>query len=275
MEIGMSRASMTKEVFNELKNANIKYIEISLSKENAEKMDFQEVKALADESGVKIWSYHLPFMPFKEIDISNPEIAQKTVEYLKYFIENGAKIGIDKFVIHASGEPIREEDRRVRMDTAKKSLKELAEYADSFGAIIAVENLPRTCLGRDSKDILELLSADSRLKSCFDTNHLLKEDSSEYIKAVGEKIVTTHVSDYDFKDERHWLPGEGKIDWQRLYSDLKSVGFDGMWLYELNLSSTKTIDREKDLTAFDVYENATSIFEGKALTPKGKVKENL
>ena len=275
MKIGMSRASMTKEVFNELKNANIKYIEISLSKENAEKMDFQEVKALADESGVKIWSYHLPFMPFKEIDISNPEIAQKTVEYLKYFIENGAKIGIDKFVIHASGEPIKEEDRRVRMDTAKKSLKELAEYADSFGAIIVVENLPRTCLGRDSKDILELLSADSRLKSCFDTNHLLKEDSSEYIKAVGEKIVTTHVSDYDFKDERHWLPGEGKIDWQRLYSDLKSVGFDGMWLYELNLSSTNTIDREKNLTAFDVYENATSIFEGKALTPKGKVKENL
>ena len=275
MKIGMSRASMTKEVFNELKNANIKYIEISLSKENAEKMDFQEVKALADESGVKIWSYHLPFMPFKEVDISNPEIAQKTVEYLKYFIENGAKIGIDKFVIHASGEPIKEEDRRVRMDTAKKSLKELAEYADSFGAIIVVENLPRTCLGRDSKDILELLSADSRLKSCFDTNHLLKEDSSEYIKAVGEKIVTTHVSDYDFKDERHWLPGEGKIDWQRLYSDLKSVGFDGMWLYELNLSSTKTIDREKNLTAFDVYENANLIFEGKALTPKGKVKENL
>ena len=31
--------SLTKNLFNELKNANIKYIEISLSKENAEKMD--------------------------------------------------------------------------------------------------------------------------------------------------------------------------------------------------------------------------------------------
>lgn len=275
MEIGMSRASMTKEVFYELKNANIKHIEISLSMEKINNLDFQEVKELAEETGVNLWSFHLPFMPFAELDISNPNIAEKTVAYLKEIIKKAAGIGIDKFVIHASGEPIAEEDRRVRMDTAKNSLKELCEYADSFGAIIIVENLPRTCLGRDSSDILELLSVDPRLKSCFDTNHLLKENSSDYIKAVGEKIVTTHVSDYDFKDERHWLPGEGKIDWQRLYGDLKSVGFDGAWLYELNLSSTKTIDREKDLTAFDVYENATSIFEGKALFPKGKVKENL
>ena len=273
MEVGMSRSSMTKEVFYELKNANVKYIEISLSKENAEKMDFQEVKALADESGVKIWSYHLPFMPFKEIDISHPSLAQKTVEYLKYFIENGAKIGIDKFVIHASGEPIAEDERKIRMETAKKSLKELCEFADKFGAIIVVENLPRTCLGRDSKDILELLSVDNRLKSCFDTNHLLKENSSEYIKAVGNKIVTTHVSDYDFKDERHWLPGEGKIDWQKLYTDLKSVGFDGTWLYELNLGSNHTIDRERNLCASDVKKNAEEIFAGKKPTPHGVAKE--
>ena len=210
---------------------------------------------------------------FAEIDISNPELAKKTVEYLKYFIENGAKIGIDKFVIHASGEPIKEEDRATRMETAKESLRELCEFADNFGAVIAVENLPRTCLGRDSKDILELLSVDKRLRSCFDTNHLLQEDSSKYIKAVGEKIITTHISDYDFKDERHWLPGEGKIDWQRLYSDLKSIGFDGAWLYELNLTANHTIDRERDLCAGDVRKNAEEIFAGKKPTPIGKAKE--
>lgn len=275
MVIGMSRASVSESIFKELKDAQVKYFEVSLYKEEVEKLDFAYLKETAEKYGIVLWSFHLPFMPFAEIDISNPEIAEKTVEYLKYFIENGAKIGIDKFVIHASGEPIKEEDRRVRMDTAKKSLKELCEFADKFGAVIAVENLPRTCLGRDSSDILELLSADSRLKSCFDTNHLLKEDSTEYIKAVGEKIITTHVSDYDFKDERHWLPGEGKIDWQRLYSDLKSVGFDGAWLYELNLGAGWTIDRDRDLTAHDVKKNAQEIFDGKKPTPHGKAKENL
>ena len=57
MEIGMSRASMTKEVFYELKNANIKHIEISLSREKINNLDFQEVKELAEETGVNIWSF--------------------------------------------------------------------------------------------------------------------------------------------------------------------------------------------------------------------------
>ncbi len=273
MDVGMSRGSISREVLTELKNAGIKHLEISLPSDKVMSINFKEVKELADEIGVNIWSFHLPFWPFDEIDISMPSLAEKTVEYLKYFIKNGAEIGIDKFVIHASGEPIAEEDRPVRMETAKKSLKELAEYADKYGAIIVVENLPRTCLGRDSRDMLMLLSADERLKSCFDTNHLLKENSSEYIRAVGKKIVTTHVSDYDFKDERHWLPGEGKIDWQRLYSDLKEVGFDGAWLYELNLKASWTIDRERDLCACDVKKNADEIFAGKMPTPHGIAKE--
>ena len=194
MEVGMSRASVSESIFKELKDAQVKYLEVSLYKEEVEKLDFNYLKKTAEKYGIVLWSFHLPFMPFAEIDISNPEIAEKTVEYLKCFIENGAKIGIDKFVIHASGEPIAENDREIRMQTAKKSLKELADFADKYGAVIAVENLPRTCLGRDSSDMLELLSADSRLKSCFDTNHLLKEDSCEYIKAVGEKIKNVTVN---------------------------------------------------------------------------------
>ncbi|MBQ3041478.1 MAG: sugar phosphate isomerase/epimerase [Clostridia bacterium] len=275
MEVAMSRASVSESIFKELKDAQVKYFEVSLYKEEVEKLDFNYLKKTAEKYGIVLWSFHLPFMPFAEIDISNPEIAEKTVEYLKYFIENGAKIGIDKFVIHASGEPIAENDREIRMQTAKKSLKELADFADKYGAVIAVENLPRTCLGRDSSDILELLSADKRLKSCFDTNHLLSEDALKYIKAVGKTIITTHVSDYDFKDERHWLPGEGKIDWGAIYSALKDEGYDSAWLYELNLGSTGTIERDKNLTAKDVKENAEAIFAGKALIPKGRVNPSL
>jgi sugar phosphate isomerase/epimerase len=43
---------------------------------------------------------------------------------------------------------------------------------------------------------------------CFDTNHLLKESSEDFARAVGPHIVTLHVSDYDGKDERHWMAGE-------------------------------------------------------------------
>ena len=56
-------------------------------------------------------------------------------------------------------------------------------------------------MGRDSYDILKLLSCDDRLRTCFDTNHLFYEDIGEYIHKVGSKLVTTHVSDFDYKNE--------------------------------------------------------------------------
>ena len=71
---------------------------------------------------------------------------------------------------------------------AKSKLKILAQKAEELGMILAVEDLPRTCLGRNSDEMLELLSADSRLRVCFDTNHLLGEPITDFIKKVNELI---------------------------------------------------------------------------------------
>ena len=100
--------------------------------------------------------------------------------------------------------------------TPMSSFSILADIAEKYDAVIAVENLPRTCLGRDSFDIKKILSYDDRLRVCFDTNHLLEQKNSDFVFDIGEKIITTHVSDYDLENERHWLPREGIIDWNEL-----------------------------------------------------------
>ena len=137
----------------------------------------------------------------------------------------------------------------------------MAEIADCYGAVIAVENLPRTCLGNCSKEILELISVDTRLRVCFDTNHLLGEKMETFILAVGNKIITTHVSDYDAINERHWLPGEGVIDWGNLIDALEKVGYKGPWLYEIGFGIPKTILRDRELTCADFARNAKEVFE--------------
>jgi sugar phosphate isomerase/epimerase len=75
---------------------------------------------------------------------------------------------------------------------------------------------------------------------CLDPNHLLGESHSALINALAGKIVTTHISDYDFLEERHWMPGEGKIDWPRLVAALKEVGYSGPFLYEISPWKTPT-----------------------------------
>lgn len=275
-KVGLSTPMEINEaMFKSYSEAGISQMEVSVNKALSEALDFEKLLEWSKKYGVELYSFHLPFMPFADIDISHPQLAEKSVEYLKYYIDKGTKIGINKYIIHPSGEPINENDREARMKIAKESLSILADYADKKGAVICVENLPRTCLGRDSKDILELLSANEKLLACFDTNHLLAENATDFIKAVGKKIVTLHVSDYDFKNERHWLPGEGLVDWQSIISAIKEINYSGSWLYEISLGAPWTIVRPRDLTYEDFCKNAAELFEGKPLTKISTPVENL
>ena len=267
----------TRATFEAYKSAGIEAMEISDGTvENADLIDFPALKALADEYGITLWSHHLPFAPFHVIDPSQPALADYTVAYFSSFIDKATAVGIKTFVVHPSGEPIKEEDRAMRLATAQESLARLAEYAESKGAVIAVEDLPRTCLGRDSSDVLALISAHPALRVCFDTNHLLSEDIAAFIRRVGPSIVTTHVSDYDFVNERHWLPGEGQIDWRMVKNELSAVGYDGYWLYETGVGGSNwTIDRERDLSHADIRKNYDEIMAGLDPTPFGVAKKNL
>ncbi|MBE6592395.1 MAG: sugar phosphate isomerase/epimerase [Ruminococcaceae bacterium] len=279
MKLGISlgRPNINADTFKKCRNAGIDGIEISLgAKENADGFDFLAAKALADEYDLELHSFHLPFLPFNLIDVSAPAVAESSVEYLSALIEKATDVGIKTIVIHPSGEPIAEEDRPVRMATAKKSLCALADLASSLGATIAVEDLPRTCLGRNSDDILDLISAHPALRVCFDTNHLLNESIHDFIMKVEASTVTTHVSDYDAINERHWLAGEGVIDWKSLKNDLLSVGYDGYWLYELGLSKdSNTITRDRCLTYDDFRRNYDEIMADKPITTVGKGKKDL
>jgi sugar phosphate isomerase/epimerase len=173
-------------------------------------------------------------------------------------------------VVHPSGEPISDETRANRLSGAKDSLAKLADLAETYGAIIAVEDLPRSCLANTADELAELISASDKLRVCFDVNHLLQGTHADFLEKLGDKIITLHISDYDFKDEKHWLPGEGDIHWQSLYQGLVKVGYDGMWLYELGQTPPRHLHRDRNLTFSDYVENARTIFAGQTPAPLGQ-----
>ncbi len=280
MKIGLSTCGgklNNKNFFENCAKAGIDCVEVTLGDSKCAGWDYKNTRKLADEYGVELWSYHLPFSPFSTNDISSTkeEKRRNTVELQKSLINKVGEIGIKHFVIHPSAEPIEPFDRRERLIRSKESLSELQDEADKFGGVICVEDLPRTCLGRNSYDIRELIRDDDRLKVCFDTNHLLGEYIPEFIRNVGDRIVTLHVSDYDFWNERHWLPGEGDIDWNELYTELVKAGYDGPWLYEVSFDAPWSIKRDRDLTPGDFVRNANEIFRGEKPIPVGKPIEIL
>lgn len=277
MRIGLSTCgkNITEDLFRAYWNSGIDCMEISTAYDQYQALDYPALKAWSAAYCITLHSFHLPFGPFEELDISRPELQEQSIAYLSSLIAKAADIGIRLFVVHPSGEPIAEADRPARLRCAKDSLARLADFAAGYGAVIAVENLPRTCLGRDSADILELVSAHPALKVCFDTNHLLEEDSTDFIRKTGKFLVSTHVSDYDFRNERHWLPGEGKLDWKTLYAALEVSEYTGPWLYELGFAAPASICRPRDLICEDFAENAKCIFSGKPLPVLGIPKADL
>ena len=239
--------------------------------------ELEQFKKILDNSEIIPHSFHLTFHPAALNDPASLDVnvAKTTIDIQKLSLEKAAYLGCKIAVIHPSREPYPEEERAERIAAAQKVLAELADFAAKMNIQIAVENLPRTCLGRNSSEILELIQADDRLRVCYDTNHLLGEDAESFIKACGSKIITLHVSDYDFLDERHWMPGEGKNDWSKIYSLLREVGYNGPWLYEVGFEGAESILRSRDLSYADFRRNADEIFEGKPLTVLGKSAQGL
>ena len=156
--------------------------------------DFKAISEAASKNELEIWSIHLPFAPFSDLDpVSfDKEKRRFTYDTLTKFLAEGASFGIKRFVAHPSAEPNLDNERSEKLKIASEFFSNLADYAAQYGATVAVEDLPRTCLGRDSDDIKELISADDRLRVCFDTNHLLKEEN-EWVNSLkvedGKKLV--------------------------------------------------------------------------------------
>ena len=257
---------LNEEFFAKMKASGVEAVEISCATEDYDKLDYAAIKAAADKTGITLWSFHYPF-GYYNIASLKPGRFEETVAYLSDLTRKASAIGIKRFVVHASGEPIAAEDRAECMRRAKKSLAALSQVAKECGVVIAVEDLPRTCLGNCHEDILELIGDDPTLGVCFDSNHLTLERGEDFLAVTGHRLVTVHMSDFDFFNERHWLPGEGKVDWPSMMQALDATGYSGVFLYELSFESTGTIVRKRPREPSDFAENAATLEAGLAPKP--------
>ncbi len=78
-------------------------------------------------------------------------------------------------------------DREAAMQAAEEGLRVLAGVARKSGIVLTVENLPRTCLAKNSVELLRLISVDPDLRVCFDTNHLLCEPTLDFMDAFASQ----------------------------------------------------------------------------------------
>jgi len=232
------REEFSPDVFIQLKNAGIDYVELGLRAPqfyaDSPEMEIfcNTVFEAAAKAGVRIWSVHIPYG--KQWDISDPSepARQEVIKKHQALFEIFEILKPSKAIIHPSYEPNPPEEREARLEACRKSLTALAAEAKTYGVELVIECLPRTCIGNSSEEILWLLEGNEDLGVCCDVNHMLKETPEEFIQKVGSRIKTVHISDYDGLDEKHWPPGRGIIDWNLVIGNLLSSGYLGPFLLE-------------------------------------------
>ena len=260
VSLGMTKVP-TAEKLAEIKQAGIGHVEVVCNyfwrkaPENEVYTRAYRTKRLLDEAGLTVWSCHLPFSRQLDISVSDPALREQNVVLMERMIRLCAIFHPKRLVLHPSSEPIAEEDRAERLQNSANSIGRLALAAREIGAVLCIENLPRTCLGRDSGEIMRLIENYPDVMICFDSNHLLQEEHAHFFETVGSRIGTLHVSDYDRKDERHWLPGNGVIDWPDFYRRLRASGYKGVFMHEVRAG--------EDVTPASIVARYESVILGK------------
>ncbi len=211
-------------------SAAIRRIEYSCAEGFTLEQFAEDVKilcAMQERGEVEVGSIHIPFGAEMAVGTSDDVLRNRTIQFIKDFMAVTAPIGCRNYTLHPSTEPIQEEDRPAYMAGLRKALLELEDTARAQGAVFNLENLPRTCLGRDLKEMVEILDGlpEDVFGYCIDVNHFcgFAAQCPEIIARLGKRINSMHINDYDGVDECHWYPGLGVLDWSAIIREIRKL----------------------------------------------------
>jgi sugar phosphate isomerase/epimerase len=209
-------------------------------------IDLLEVRKLLDDLGLNMESIHAPFSNVNIASLNRTE-RRKGLQLIEKSIEVCSQMRGRVVVIHPHpddllGNRIDYAEMRARM---KESLYELANFARKLEIKVAIENLPEFCLegwklGSRISELTQLLEEieHDNLGLCLDTGHaLLKKGEINVAQDVvrcEKYLFVIHISDNDGRDDHHWLPGEGIINWPEFLKTLKSINYKGIYTLEIS-----------------------------------------
>ncbi|NLE54404.1 MAG: sugar phosphate isomerase/epimerase [Lentisphaerae bacterium] len=189
------------------------------------------------QAGIRPMTIHADFGA--GIDPSNPATTAAALASLRQALADARFFKAPMVVIHASSEPISAADRPARLECSLQTLAELSAEFRQAGVKMAIELLPRSCIGNC---LVELERFVERLGNdvcgvCLDVNHGMDQYAHlhQWVKALGKNLITLHLSDYDGIDEKHWLPGKGVIDWPAFMAALRGIGYRGPFNFEVSV----------------------------------------
>jgi len=187
--------------------------------------------------GYEIWSAHAPFGGI-DLASQDEELRNHSLQAVIASARLAAKLGAGTLTLHSGKETPDPRQRPERLTLSASSIAAIADLCAELNMKVAVELLPRRCLGNSVNELLDIVEMADRpnVGVCLDTTHSFPAaELTNVVRALGQKLITVHISDHDDNGEKHWLPLRGVVDWPAFVLSLREIGYTGPFMYELPL----------------------------------------
>lgn len=236
MKFGISTACFypekTETAVKYLCENNVADIEVFLNSESEmQGKIFKEYSEIIKQNGTNVLAIHPytssmePFMLFSDYE----RRFEDALEYSKKYFELANKLGSQIVILHGD-----RKDRDYKDDRYIERYFKLYSLGREFGVYVAQENVER-CRSRDKEFIRKMKNElGEHVRFVLDLKQARRSgvDCEELISIMGDKIIHTHLSDFD--DEHDcMLISKGKCDFKRIFELLNKNGFDGSSVIEL------------------------------------------
>ncbi len=197
------------------------------------------LRATMATTGIRAATVHAQFGGHLDVSSLDDKIQAQGLGAWREAMDLAVEFEAGMVVVHPSAEPIAPAEREARLARSVAALASLTDYARELGLRFAVELLPRTCLGNSATELLRLVAdLDPAIFGiCLDVNHLMDRPQTlpDVVRELGSRLITLHLSDYDGIDEKHWLPGQGVLEWGAFMQALREIDYAGPFNYEAKI----------------------------------------
>lgn len=178
-----------------------------------------------------------------------------TVSHYKEVIDLAVDLGAP-LVLYIAGWQIFGTTRQQAWDYSVECLTEIVAHAKERNVVVAVEPTPADSnLVETADDALEMMRAvgGANVKVMFDTFHALyrSEVPADYVRTMGKDLAHVHFADAD-----RMAPQDGRIDYQSVMRELKTVGYTGYVTMETGFNARTS---NPDLIARSALEYLKSV----------------
>ena len=247
-------------LLDQIRRAGFDQVEIYCAQHHFDYTNPSHVREIAgwfSDAPVALHALHAPLYRGKEGESPHSVISiaylerqrrQDAMDEIKRVLEVAERAQF-RFLIAHIGVPGEEFDLR-KFDAALTSLEHLRMFARQRGVEILVENILNDL--STPRRLVEFFEHTHMrdLRVCFDSGHAhLDGGVEDAVTLLHGAIASTHLHDNSGTRDEHILPGEGKVDWEKLIPALRRESADASLMLEIRGNEANPVNLQKAAAA--------------------------